>query len=419
MAHGTQPAHRVVITGIGVVTPIGIGLKSFWEACVEGRNGVAPITLMDASAYDCRIAAEVKGFDPEQYLDRKTARRSSRFIQFALAAATMAKEDAGLVIDESNADSVGVMFGSGIGGIDVLERDHELLLGRGPSRVSPYLVPMMIPDMGAGMISIALGAKGPNSCVVTACSTSTHALGDAYHIIRRGDADAMFAGGSEAPISKTGLSGFCAAKAVSFRNDDPAHASRPFDAERDGFLIGEGGGVLVLENAEFAKKRGARIYAEIAGYGMSGDAYHITQPDPEGDGASRAMTMALKSAGVAPGQVDYINAHGTSTQLNDRLETLAIKKTFGEHAYRVAISSTKSMVGHLLGAAGVVEAATCLMAMQTNALPPTINYEVPDPDCDLDYIPNEARDGRVNVTMSNSFGFGGHNASIVFRRFVD
>ncbi len=419
MAERTQPAHRVVVTGIGVVTPIGLNLREFWEGCLEGRSGAGPITLMDASAYDCRIAAEVKGFDPGPFMDPKTARRSDRFTQFGIAATEMARQDAGLTIDESNAERIGVMIGSGIGGIGKLEAEYDVLMEKGPGRVSPLLVPMMIPDMGSGMVSIYLGAKGPNSCVVTACSTGTNAIGDAYHIIRRGDADAMFAGGAEAPITKTGLGGFCAAKAVTFRNDDPQHASRPFDKERDGFLMAEGAGVLVLERLEIAKARGARIYAEIVGYGMTGDAFHITQPDPEGDGAYRAMRMALQAAKLAPESVDYINAHGTSTPLNDKLETLAIKRTFGDHARKLAISSTKSMVGHLLGAAGAVEAAACLMAIQTNTLPPTINYEVPDPECDLDYVPNTARDARVNVVLSNSFGFGGHNATILFKRFTD
>ncbi|GMV35780.1 MAG: 3-oxoacyl-[acyl-carrier-protein] synthase 2 [Fimbriimonadales bacterium] len=419
MAERTQPAHRVVVTGIGVVTPIGLNLREFWEGCLEGRSGAGPITLMDASAYDCRIAAEVKGFDPSAFMDPKTVRRSDRFTQFGIAATEMARQDAGLTIDESNAERIGVMIGSGIGGIGKLEAEYDVLMEKGPSRVSPLLVPMMIPDMGSGMVSIQLGAKGPNSCVVTACSTGTNAIGDAYHIIRRGDADAMFAGGTEAPITKTGLGGFCAAKAVTFRNDDPQHASRPFDKERDGFLMAEGAGVLVLERLEFAKARGARIYAEIVGYGMTGDAFHITQPDPEGDGAYRAMRMALDTAGLPPESVDYINAHGTSTPLNDKLETLAIKRAFGDHARKLAISSTKSMVGHLLGAAGAVEAAACLMAIQTNTLPPTINYEVPDPECDLDYVPNTARDARVNVVLSNSFGFGGHNATILFKRFTD
>lgn len=419
MSLQTQPAHRVVVTGIGVVTAIGIGIEEFWRNSVAGKNGAGPITLMDVADYDCRIAAEVKDFDPSLFMDGKTARKSGRFIQFALASAILAQRDADFPDDEAVRVDTGVLIGSGIGGIKRLEDEHETLLTKGPSRVSPFTVPMMIPDMGTGLVSIELGLKGPNSCVVTACATGTNSIGDAYHIIRRGDAVAMFAGGAEAPITTMGLSGFCAAKAVSTRNEDPARASRPFDANRDGFVIGEGAGTLVLERLDFAKKRGAKIYGELVGYGMSGDAFHITQPDSEGDGAQRAMRMALRTAAMEPKEVDYINAHGTSTPFNDRLETLAIKKVFGEHAHSLAVSSTKSMIGHPLGAAGAIEAAACLMAIQSNTLPPTINYETPDPDCDLDYVPNTARDARVNVAMSNSFGFGGHNATIIFRRFIE
>ncbi len=414
----TQPAHRVVVTGIGVVTPIGIGIENFWQSCIASKNGANLITQMDTSAYDCHIGAEVKEFDPEQFLDRKMARKADRYIQFAVAAARLAERDSGITIDEGNRDEVGVLIGSGIGGIHRLEDEHAALMEKGPSRVSPFTVPMMIADMGAGLVSIELGARGPNNCVVTACATGSNAIGDAYHIIRRGDAQAMFAGGAEAAISGMGLSGFCAAKAITF-NPDPMSASRPFDAKRDGFLLGEGGGVLVLERLDLAQARKAKIYGEIVGYGMSGDAYHITSPDPDGNGAIRSMKMALRSAGIQPTDVDYINAHGTSTQMNDRTETLAIKRVFGDHAYKLAMSSTKSQIGHLLGAAGAVEAAACLMAIQTNILPPTINYEFPDPDCDLDYVPNKARDGRVNVVMSNSFGFGGHNATIIMRRYSE
>lgn len=419
MTQTTQPAHRVVVTGIGVVSAIGTGIDEFWTNCTAGTSGVGPITQMDVSAYDSRIGAEVKDFDPDPYMDKKTARKGGRFLQFALAGAELARQDASLTIDDSISEETGVLIGSGIGGIHRMEEEYEILLEKGPGRVSPFLVPMMIPDMATGLVSIQLGAKGPNNCVVTACATGTNAIGDAYHILKRGDAKIMFAGGAEAPITPIGLAGFCSARAVSTNNEDPAHASRPFDAKRDGFVIGEGAGTLVLERLDVALARGAKIYGEIIGYGMSGDAFHVTQPDPEGDGARRAMLAAIKNAGIRPEEVDYVNAHGTSTQYNDRLETLAIKKAFGDHAYKLAISSTKSMIGHPLGAAGAIEAAACLMAIRTNTLPPTINYEVPDPDCDLDYVPNKARDGRVNTVLSNSFGFGGHNATILFRRFVE
>lgn len=409
-------AGRVVITGMGVVTSLGLGIAPFWENIRAGRSGVGPITSFDASAFATRFAAEVRDFRPEDYMERKEARRMDRFVQFAVAATRMAMEDSGLQITPENADRVGVLIGSGIGGILTIEEQFKVMLERGPDRMSPFFIPMIISDMASGQVSILFGAKGPNSTVVTACATGTHALGDAYHLIRRGDADAMIAGGAEAAISPLGIGGFCAARTLSTRNDDPERASRPFDATRDGFVMGEGAGILVLESLAHAKARGAKIYAEVIGYGLSGDAYHITSPPPEGEGAARSMRMALRSAKIRPEEVDYINAHGTSTQLNDKTETAAIKAVFGDAAYRIPISSTKSMVGHLLGAAGAVEAIVSVLAIQHQIAPPTINYTTPDPECDLDYVPNVARPCRISVAMSNSFGFGGHNATIVFRK---
>jgi 3-oxoacyl-[acyl-carrier-protein] synthase II len=413
---GDSGGRRVVITGMGVVTSLGLGIGAFWESLLAGRSGVGPITSFDASAFTTRFAAEIQDFRPEDFMERKEARRMDRFVQFAVAATRMAMEDAGFAVTPENAGGVGVLIGSGIGGILTIEEQFQVMLEQGPGRISPFFIPKLISDMASGQVSILFGAQGPNSCVVTACATGTHALGDAYHIIRRGDADAMLAGGSEAPISRLGLGGFCAARTLSTRNDDPQRASRPFDLNRDGFVMGEGAGVLLLETLEGARQRGARIYAEVIGYGLSGDAYHITAPAPEGAGAVRAMKMALRNAGLRPEEVDYINAHGTSTELNDKLETAAVKQTFGEHAYRLAISSTKSMTGHLLGAAGAVEAIACALAMDRQAVPPTINYETPDPECDLDYVPNRARQMTVRTAMSNSFGFGGHNATVVLRK---
>lgn len=401
---------------MGAITPLGSGVEKFWPRLVAGESAVGPITLMDASDFTTRIAAEVRDFEPEDWLDKKEARRIDRFIAFAVGAASMAMRDACLEVEGEVAENVGVLIGSGIGGLTFMEEQTRRLYVDGPGRVSPFLVPYMIPDMASGYVSIVHGLKGPNHCVVTACSTGANAIGDAYHIIKRGDAVAMLAGGTEAPINSIGMAGFCAARAMSTRNDDPSRASRPFDMERDGFVIGEGAAVLVLEDYEFAKARNARIHAEIVGYGLSGDAYHITAPDPEGDGAYRAMRMALKNAGVKPEEVGYINAHGTSTQLNDRLETVAIKRAFGEHASKVPVSSTKSMIGHTLGAAGAIEALICILAMRDGVLPPTINNEVPDPDCDLDYVPNKARKATFNLCLSNSFGFGGHNVSLVLAR---
>jgi len=409
--------HRVAVTGIGVVSPIGTGKDRFWAALLEGRSGVGPITRFDASGFDTRIAAEVRDFDPTTWMDRKEARRNDRFVQFAYAACRMALEDAGFQITRRNAHRVGVMIGSGIGGAETWEEQHRTLLERGPGRVSPFFIPMIIINMASGVVSILLGAKGPNSAVVTACATGGNAIGDAARIIQRGEADAMLAGGSEATITPLSLAGFCAMKAMSTRNDDPQRASRPFDAHRDGFVMGEGAGVVLLENLEQARRREAPIYGEIVGYGMSGDAYHITQPDPDADGAARSIWNALRDAGLEPSAVDYINAHGTSTPYNDRTETLAIKRVFGEHAHKLAISSTKSMTGHLLGAAGGVELIACALALQHQTLPPTINYETPDPECDLDYVPNTARRADVSVVMSNAFGFGGHNAILVMRKY--
>jgi 3-oxoacyl-[acyl-carrier-protein] synthase II len=409
-------ARRVVITGMGVVTSLGFGIESFWQNLIAGKSGVGPITSFDTRAFATRFAAEIRDFRPEEFMERKEARRMDRFVQFAVAAARMAMEDACFTITPENAERVGVLIGSGIGGILTIEEQFRIMLEKGPDRISPFFIPMLISDMASGQVSILFGAKGPNSTVVTACATGTHAIGDAYHIIRRGDADAMIAGGAEAAISPLGLGGFCAARALSTRNDDPERASRPFDADRDGFVMAEGAGVLILETLESAQRRNARIYAEIVGYGLSGDAFHVTAPAPEGEGAARAMKMALLKAGIQPEEVDYINAHGTSTIPNDRLETAAIKRVFGEAAYQVAISSTKSMTGHLLGAAGAVEAIVCALAIKHQMVPPTINYETPDPECDLDYTPNRPCPRRIRVAMSNSFGFGGHNATIILRQ---
>lgn len=416
MSDWPRPSGRVVVTGIGAVTPLGTGVDVFWPRLIAGQNAIDRISLIDPSDFTTQIAAEVRDFDPEQFLDKKEARRIDRFIAFAVGAATMALEDSGLPVDDSNREQIGVLIGSGIGGLTMMTEQTRRLYEGGPSKVSPFLVPYMIPDMASGYVSIVHRLKGPNTCVVTACSTGANALGDAYHIIKRGDAVAMVAGGTEAPINEIGLAGFCSARAMTNRNDDPAHASRPFDAERDGFVMGEGAAVMILEDYDHAVARGATIYGEIVGYGMTGDAYHITAPDPEGDGAMRAMKMALRTAGMQPDEIGYINAHGTSTPYNDKFETMAIKGAFGELAHKIPVSSTKSMIGHTLGAAGAIEAMICLLAMKEGVLPPTINYEKPDPDCDLDYIPNTARKADVSACLSNSFGFGGHNVSLIFRK---
>ncbi|MBE3552985.1 MAG: beta-ketoacyl-ACP synthase II [Kyrpidia tusciae] len=410
---------RVVVTGVGVLTPIGNSVSEFWSHLLAGRSGIRRIDRFDVSEFPTQIAGMVENFDPEAFIDRKEARRMDRFAQFAVAAAKMALEDAGLSMADTDPERVGVYIGSGIGGLHTLMEQHQILLEKGPRRVSPFLIPMMIADMASGQVSIQFGAKGPNSAPISACATGTHAVGDATRMIQYGAADVMIAGGTEATIHPMALAGFSSAKAMSTRNDEPERAVRPFDLHRDGFVMSEGAGVLILEALEHAQKRGARIYGEVVGYGMSGDAFHVTQPAPEGDGAARAMVAALKDAGLQPEDVDYINAHGTGTDLNDKFETIAIKRVFGDHAYRVAVSSIKSMVGHMLGAAGAVEAIASLLTLQEGKIPPTINYETPDPDCDLDYVPNVYREAKVNVVLSNSFGFGGHNACIVVRRMPE
>lgn len=408
---------RVVITGMGVITPIGNTIEQFWHNLINGVSGIGRITSFDTTEYTTHIAGEVRDFDPEKYIDKKEAKRMDRFAQFAVAATKMALEQARLDIRSTNPERVGVYIGSGIGGLATLEENYKTLLEKGPRRVSPFLIPMMIANMGSGIVSITFGAKGPNSSPISACATGTHAVGDATEIIRRGKADVMIAGGSEATIRPLALAGFGNMKALSTRNDEPTKASRPFDRDRDGFVMSEGAGILILEELEHAKRRGAKIFAEVAGYGMSGDAYHLTAPAPEGEGAARAMMEAILDAGLKPEDVDYINAHGTSTDYNDKFETLAIKRVFGDHAYRLAVSSTKSMTGHMLGAAGGVEAIATALTIAEGIIPPTINYENPDPDCDLDYVPNVARRAKVDVAISNSLGFGGHNASILLRRY--
>lgn len=409
---------RVVVTGIGAVTPIGNDAETSWGNAKKGVNGVAEMTRLNPDDFPVKIAAELKNFDVEKYLEKKEARKMDRFTHYAIASAEMAVQDSGLVIDDSNANRVGVWIGSGIGGMETFETQFEVFLNRGHRRVSPFFVPMMIPDMGSGQVSIRFGAKGINSTTVTACATATNSIGDAFKVIERGDADAMITGGAEAPITKMSLAGFTANKALSL-NPDPETACRPFDKDRDGFIIGEGAGIVILEEYEHAKARGAKIYAEIVGYGATGDAYHITAPAPNGEGAARAMKMAIDDAGLTPDNVDYINAHGTSTPYNDEYETQAIKTVFGEHAKKLAISSTKSMTGHTLGASGGIEAIFALLTIRDNVIAPTIHLKNQDEVCDLDYVPNEARDAKVNVVMSNSFGFGGHNATLVFKRIED
>ncbi|WP_026369225.1 beta-ketoacyl-ACP synthase II [Kallotenue papyrolyticum] len=408
---------RVVITGMGAVTPLGLDVPALWQGIKEARSAVAPITSFDASAFDTKIAAEVKGFDPSSVMDRKEARRTDRVIQFAIAATAEALRSAELEITPANGERVGVLIGSGIGGIATLSEAFRTLFERGPGRVSPFTVPMMIADMPGGMVSIRWGAKGPNYAPVSACATSGNAIGEAADIIRRGDADVMIAGGTEAGIVPIAIAAFNAAQALSERNDEPERASRPFDATRDGFVMGEGAGVLILERLEHAQARGAPILAEVLGYGTTADAYHITMPDELGTGAARAMELAIRQAGLTPADIDYLNAHGTSTPANDRLETMAIKKVFGEHAYRLPVSSSKSQFGHLLGAAGAVEAIVTVLAMREGLLPATINYQTPDPECDLDYVPNTPRPATITYAMSNSFGFGGHNVSLLFGQF--
>lgn len=409
---------RVVITGLGVVSSLGNTVEEFWNNIINGRSGISRISKFDVSEYPSQIASEIRDFNPDEYISPKDAKRLALFTQYAIFAAKKALEDAGLEINEENADKVGVLIGSGIGGIEVLEEQIEKLITKGPKRVSPFFIPMMISNMASGNVSIYTGAKGPNSNAVTACASGTTAIGEAMEMIKRGDADIMIAGGTEASITPSALAGFGNMKALSTRNDEPEKASRPFDAERDGFVIGEGGGILILEELESARKRGAKIYAELLGYGSTGDAYHMTQPSPGGEGAARAMELAIRKAGIAREELGYINAHGTSTPLNDKLETNGIKTVFKEHAYKLMVSSTKSMTGHLLGAAGGIEAVICAKTLKEGIVPPTINYENPDPECDLDYVPNEAREyPGLKYVMSNSFGFGGQNACLVLGKF--
>lgn len=408
---------RVVITGVGMLTPMGIGVEASWKAALDGKSGIGRITQFDVSEFPVQIAGEVKGFDPAPYVEAKEIKKMDRFIQFAMAAATMAVEDSGLNITAENAERVGVTIGAGMGGLPAIEHWHKVYLEKGHRRITPFFIPMLIINLAAGNVSIKFGAKGPNTSPVTACATGSHSIGDAFRIIQRGDADAMIAGGTESVITPLGVGGFAVMKALSTRNNEPEKASRPFDVERDGFVMGEGAGVLILESLENAVARGAKIYAEVVGYGMSADAYHITTPAPEGEGAARCMKAGLKDACIEPGEINYINAHGTSTKYGDELETMAIKKVFGEHAYKLCVSSTKSMTGHLLGAAGGVEAIFSLLSIYHGIVPPTINLEKPDPECDLDYVPNKSRQVEVECAMSNSFGFGGTNACLIFRKY--
>jgi 3-oxoacyl-[acyl-carrier-protein] synthase II len=411
--------NRVAITGIGALTPLGLDTAAMWQGLINGRSGVGRITLFDASAFETKIAAEVKGFEPINYMGPKDARRLDRFAQLAVAASLQALEQSGMKISAVNQNDIGIIIGSGIGGLTTLFEQTKILLEKGVDRVSPFLIPMMMPNIAAAQVSITLGVKGPNLCTTSACSSGSDAIGVAYEIIKRGDAEVMLAGGSETIINPIGVSAFNALKAISTRNSEPELASRPFDAERDGFVIGEGAGILILECLASARKRGAKILAEIIGYGASGDAYHITAPLESGEGAAKAMQMALNKASIKPDEIDYINAHGTSTQLNDKMETKAIKTVFGANAYKIPVSSTKSMMGHLIGGAGAVEAAICILVIQNSVIPPTTNLTHPDPDCDLDYVPNVARQAKVTTAMSNSFGFGGHNSVLVFREYAE
>jgi 3-oxoacyl-[acyl-carrier-protein] synthase II len=410
---------RVVITGLGVVTPVGNTVETFWKNLTEGRSGIRKIQAFDTSDYDCQIAGEVRDFDPKNFFNNfKDARRTDRFTQLAMAAAKMSMQDSGIELDRVNRDRFGVLVSSGIGGLKTLEDQHNILMNKGPSRVSPFTIPMLISNMASGLISMEFGLRGPNMCIVTACATSNNAIGESWRIIKFGDADAFLAGGSEASIVSIGLAGFSAMKALSRRNDEPERASRPFDRDRDGFVMSEGAGVLVVEELEHAKARGAKIYCELSGYGLSADAYHITAPPEDGEGAVRAIKLALEHARISPEKVDYINAHATSTGIGDICETRAIKTVFGDYAHKVAISSTKSMTGHCLGGAGAVEMAACALAIRDGVIPPTINLENPDPECDLDYTPNVAREKKVRVAVNNSFGFGGHNATLVATEFT-
>jgi len=408
---------RVVVTGIGLITPLGIGVQETWDGLCAGKSGISELTRFDTSAYETKIAGEVKGFNPEDFMSRKEARRNETFIAYAIAASRMALEDSKYIIDETNEDRIGVLTGCGLGGLGMLERTHQTLVEKGPKRVGPFYIPMLIGNMAPGLISIHFGAKGPNSSIATACAAGSHAVGDAYQIIKRGNADAMITGGVESVITPTCIAGFNAMKALSTRNDEPTKASRPFDRDRDGFVVGEGSGILIIEALEHALERGAKIYAEIIGYGMSGDGYHITSPPPGGEGALRCMNAAIEDAGISAKDIDYINAHGTSTPLNDLYETRAVKSVFGKHAYSVAISSTKSMTGHLLGGTGGVETVFTALTLSQGIIPPTINLDNPGEECDLDYVPNKARKQDVKIAMTNSFGFGGTNASLILGKY--
>ena len=410
---------RVVVTGVGMITPLGIGVQESWNGLLAGRSGIRKITHFDASNFPTQIAGEVEGFSAEDYIEPKEIKKMDRFIHLAVAAASMSLADSGLKITEENAERVGVTVGSGMGGLHAIEHYHSVLLEKGPKRITPFFIPMLIVNLAAGQVSIRAGAKGPNSAVATACATGSHSIGDAFKIIQRGDADAMIAGGTESVITPLGIGGFNAMKALSTRNDEPEKASRPFDINRDGFIMGEGAGIVILERLENALDRGAKIYAELIGYGMTADAYHITSPSPGGEGAARCMKMAIKDGRIDPLDVNYINAHGTSTKYGDELETHAVKTVFGEHAYKIAVSSTKSMTGHLLGAAGGVEAVITVLSVHNNIVPPTINLDNPDPECDLDYVPHKSREMNVEYGLSNSFGFGGTNACLLFKKFRD
>jgi 3-oxoacyl-[acyl-carrier-protein] synthase II len=410
-------SRRVVVTGVGLLCSVGSSTDECWESLQQGRSGIGPITQFDPAAFNCRIAGEVKNFDATRWIEKKELKKMGRFIQFAIATADMALESSGLQVTPEIAENVGVYIGSGIGGFEVIEREHKNLLEKGPGRISPFFIPATIVNLASGHVSIRSGAKGPNSAVATACTTGAHAIGDSYKIIQRGDADAMICGGTEASITPMGIGGFAAMRALSQRNDEPERASRPWDRDRDGFVVGEGSGILILEELEFARRRNAPILAEIVGYGMSADAYHITSPSEDGEGAYRVMRNALRDAGLEPDKIDYINAHGTSTEIGDKLETLAIKRAFGDHARKLMVSSTKSMTGHLLGGAGGLEAGITVLAVRDSCVPPTINHENPDPECDLDYVPNQARQANLQYALSNSFGFGGTNGSLIFRRW--
>lgn len=407
---------RVVVTGVGLVSPLGTGNRKNWDALVAGRSGVGRITRFDATDFPVRIAGEVKDFNPEDFIEKKEIKKMDLFIQYSLAAAQFAMEDSGLQINDANAERVGVLVGAGLGGLPTIEKYHLALQEGGYKKISPFFIPMLITNLAPGHISIKYGAKGPNLSSVSACATGTHSIGDAYHMIARGDADAMIAGGTESTVTPLAIGGFAVMRALSTRNDDPEAASRPFEKNRDGFVLAEGSGIVILEEYEAARKRGAKIYAEVVGYGLTGDAYHLTAPAPDGEGAARCMKMALDNAGIRPEEVDYINAHGTSTTFNDLYETMAIKQVFGSHAGKLMVTSSKSMTGHMLGAAGGIEAAISLLSMDTGVVTPTINYQEPDPECDLDYVPNTARDAKITCALSNSFGFGGTNASLLFRK---